>query len=181
VLFEFKDAGIWKSPMMCYFRMKKKAQTELDLPENLDSINEESNPKYVAIASHKNKELKSIFNESLKTLGNKPGYRFMEDPIDEEELSHQKFYTLFGLKHVDYLTNEESQELKTRAMMEEELQEILEARENKEIDEITREMISYSYLLYQFVVPENNARKERTMAKVKEEEFIQHGQVKLQE
>lgn len=166
---------------MCYFRMKKKAQNELPLPENLEFQNTMTDDKYAFIPSHKTPELKNELSESLKILMNKTKFKFNDGDIDDEELSNDGFYKLFGLKHVDFITKEDVLEYKARVMFQEDMKELKETYGIPEPDQLTTEILFLDYLLYQFSIPDSNTRKERLICKMREEDHNYGSLGKLQE
>jgi hypothetical protein len=151
----------------------------MPLPDPFEPKENGVDTKYNFISSYKSKELKNEYLESLKPLGYKTKARYNDECIDDEELSKEGFYKLFGLKHVDFLSKEEAQEFKARAMFEQDLPEIL--KPGQEIDELTKEILFLDYLLYQFSIPENNARKEKLICKMREEDHSYSSYTKLQE
>jgi hypothetical protein len=134
LLFEPKESTRLKNNFMCYFRPKKKAQTEMKLPETLEFPTTITDDKYNVIASHNTSLLRQQGLDSVKPLMHKTKARFNEACIEDEELSKEGYHKLFGLKHVDVLTDEEAQDYKSRIMFDSDFKELEEQADLSEID-----------------------------------------------
>lgn len=154
-----------------YFRMKKKAQNEMPVPEDAaETIDTSTDPKYTAIFAGQNEQLKDLVQTNLKPHTFKSKYKFNDQNVDYQELSTEGFHKLFGLKHIEPLMAEDIQTIKARNMLSHELNKMEEEKEDKkELSELSKEIVYIRYLLQQFVVPENNVRREKFTYKMKED------------
>jgi len=143
--------------------MKKKAQSELQIPDDIKtSVPEDSNSKYMSAHSYDYQKLKEVFNNDLKPLAFESEYKFHEENIDEEDLSPEGFYKLFGLKQIEFLKHEDLLDVKSKMMIKNEYDIMEEEKnENKNIDDLSKEIIYAEYMLQNFVIPENNVRRKR--------------------
>ena len=140
------------------------------IPENLESLNTDDDQKYVSVPSFGFEELKELVLQNLKPLCPKSKYKFNDQSIDSQELSTEGYYKLFGLKHIEYIHPEDALEVKAKAMLSRELEDSEEEKgQLEENDDVSKEMAYFEYLLQNFVIPENNVRKEKLTYKMKED------------
>ena len=177
VLFEFhfNDNDQQKSEIsfLSYFRMKLKGQMAMKFPEDINNIPGNSNIKYDICESHKHKELKEKIHEPFEVLSSKAPYKFYDDGIEFENLGSDGYEKLFGLKHIDYLDSGDLQDMKAKALFQRELEEIKEKKYTDETEinsSVMKELLYSNYLLNEFIVPENNLRKERILKTHKEDD-----------
>jgi len=175
VLFEFTNNNVETATtkkshnLMAYFRMKKKAQTEMPIPEDLTDVKAFSNPKYDAISSSAYHQMKEAFLNSLKPLGYDSGFKFHDNLVDDMDLSNEGFHKLFGLKHIEHLNPEDTLEIKSKIMFEKEMASLEEEKVyDSGIDELSKEILYTEYLMNNFVVNENNTKKSKLTYKLKE-------------
>jgi len=176
VLFEIhfngKDQQKQELSFLSYFRMKMKGQMAMKFPENIENLKEHKNIKYSICESHKPKEIKENFQQSLKALSSKSSPKYYDEGIEFEDLGPDGYEKLFGLKHVDYLDTSDLLDMKAKVLFQKEFEEIKtkEHIENSEMNNITKEILYTNFLLNEFVVPENNLRKEKVMRTNKEDD-----------
>lgn len=168
---------------LMYFRMKVKGEKAIKIPENLDKIKKEKNPKYSIFSPKKHKEIIRNFEDSLKPLETDSQYKFFDQSIQNESLNPEHFHKLFGLKHIDYLNSEDLLQIKAKTTFEKELASLKKPLKGEvaRMDDITKEIVFVNFELNQFVIPENNVRKERIFEKAREEYQNQVAMYRLQE
>jgi len=175
VMFEFTNNNVETATtkkshnLLAYFRMKKKAQTEMPLPEDLTDIKAFSNPKYDAISSFDFHKIKDEFLNGLKPQNYNPDWKFNDHNIDELDLSAEGFHKLFGLKHLEYLNPEDTLDIKAKVMFGKEMAALEEQKIfDSGIDELSKEILYTEYFMNNFLVNENNTKKSKLTYKLKE-------------
>jgi len=169
---------------MSYFRMKLKGQAAMKMPEDLEKLKEETSRKYNIYSVNNQEEIKQQCQEILEPIKANSCFSFFEEGIEEDSLSAEGYYKLFGLKHLDFLTPEELYYVKAREMFRKELESLEEQEKlenGEEMDDLSKELIFHSYVLNEFVIPENNIRRDKVSTKQRLEEHNQNTLHKLRE
>lgn len=170
-MIEIKDPDLENNAMMCYFGPKKKSQKELgdEIPDDLSELEEYENFNFSVFIHHEIEEITDDFIETNRIFHNVSKYSLSDLDEFEEEVGKKGLHTLFGLKHVDYIGREEALEFKVKSALNSSVEKIPVLEHYRELDDLGKEIAQAGYLLTQFVVPENNARKESLNRRLKDD------------